>query len=205
MTVAQLHATALTQREVAAKTLVVLLEAGVLNRDARTLARAAHELGLYVDEVREAWRHHQHGWQPSAIDRAPDRPRLVPDPAPEPRPGERGGGRRRNLHPAPDGGLQRRCVRCKDLKPATPEHFYVKNKTTGALRSICRPCSVIYQRERYLTQRALAQLDAAGLRFVATGTDSAIVCRGCGDPIGEGNEAVALAEVWHALCLDQAT
>lgn len=182
-----------SQREVAAHTLVVLLESGLMRRDPQSVARAARELGLYVDEVRAAWRHHRPGWRPGD-----DPVEALADP--QPVAANPGKPERRKVRVTPDGVVVRRCVRCRVDKPADAEHFYVKNKVTGALRSLCRDCSVLYQRERYLTRRALAQLDAAGLRFVAGDIDARLECAGCGEPIGLGADAVAFAEVWHADC-----
>jgi hypothetical protein len=110
----------------------------------------------------------------------------------------RGGGSPPTTRRDENGGLVRRCCRCREEKPI--DAFRVKVKRTGQRVSMCDPCRTDYQRERYLriTQRdTLAQV---GLEFRWTEGDPELVCVPCGQPIRPGEQVVGDAVVRHARC-----
>lgn len=91
---------------------------------------------------------------------------------------------------------RRLCCRCKEWKPF--DAFDVKDRRTGALRSMCRPCLSDYQRTRYLTVAKLAALEALGIDPAQVG---ATTCACCGEPIGAGPWVVeGVAALRHRAC-----
>lgn len=101
----------------------------------------------------------------------------------------------------PEPGM-RRCSRCKKLKPATTEHFYVKVPRTGQLTSMCHPCRREYQQERYLSVEKLDALNRARLVFEVVEGDAVVglVCASCGEPIVAGEKVHGEAELRHEGC-----
>ena len=59
------------------------------------------------------------------------------------------------------------CVACNETKPATPEHFFYRNKARGWLSSWCKPCRTL-KRAETLDAELAAQRVRRGLKPCST-------------------------------------
>ena len=195
-----------TEAALGAEIVVRLMEEDVLDRSPQSVARAAASLGIYVDDVRAAWRRYDRvRWrrlsrasgladriEPTNIEtqvEVKNHPRMT-----------RRTFRNRRVNDA--GEHERRCSKCREWLPATPEHYNFSNRVTGKLMSYCRPCQKAYQADRYLSlarQKALA--DVGLVIVVDRETEEAEVrCSKCGERLHAGETVAGDVTLQHVAC-----
>ena len=190
-----------TERAVAAEVIVLLLEAGVLQRSPSTLARASAAVGVPVSLVRQIWASHGVTTVPLDKTLVASGDDLVPLAKPKPVYAPNYGGNtkaaneraRAKKEPVPG---KRLCSICGELKPKS--QFNVSKPRTGKLRPECRTCTAAYHRERYLSSEERRKLGRV-LRFILEEGDehAGMICPDCRQPCRVGDEVVASQAVLH--------
>jgi hypothetical protein len=179
--------------EVAADAVWALFACEMLPKKPQLIARAAMAAGIPVGALRDAdGRRRAH---------VTHRPVLASVPAPttpkQPNTGPATAARVAAKNPEP--GL-RRCSFCEQVKPFAD--FGVKDRPSGRLKSMCKPCEKAYQRERYLTVQKVKALNAVGLTFVVSASDDVdgVACIDCLQPIRPGQEVHGSTSLHHVSC-----
>lgn len=181
--------------DIAADAVWSLFAAGLLPLNAATISAAVRAARIPLAKLQEAQQRHE--------TRHVERPRPQPARA-----------RHKNAPHQPNIGAAlaakiaaknptpttRICSRCHDELPAG--QFGIKDKKTGALKSMCRPCMLDYQRHRYLSVQKQHLLNAARITFVVSEADDIVglACSECGAPIRAGQEVEGDAALHHTVC-----
>lgn len=114
----------------------------------------------------------------------------------QPRPGyeEREHVKRKNPRPG-----MRSCCRCGETKPLADFGTYIR-RGRKAPKVACRKCLSEAQRNRYVSAKQLAALNAVRLELVADDEMAGLRCLDCGGMIEAGDEVVCDSGVTHAGC-----
>lgn len=181
--------------DIAADAVWSLFAAGLLPLNAATISAAIRAARIPLAKLQEAQQRHER--------------RYVERPRPQPaRARHRNAPHHPNIGPALASKIAaknptsttRICSRCQEELPVG--QFGIKDKKTGARKSMCRPCMLDYQRHRYLGVEKQRLLNAARLTFVVTEADdvAGLACSDCGAPIRAGQEVEGDATLHHAIC-----
>jgi hypothetical protein len=95
---------------------------------------------------------------------------------------------------------ERRCPRCKEVKPIGG--FDRRSANDPRPRPYCRPCFRDYQRERYLSVDKVRAINAARLVFTVGPLDkvNGMACMDCGAPLRPGERVYGDAALRHEDC-----
>ena len=188
---------ALRLRHAVADAVWSLFTDGLLASDPRTIAAAARSAGIAPSDLRAARDRKEAGVRPrlAPAGLTPLKPEPPAPTVADMRPSNRE--RYAVVNPAP--GL-RRCCRCREVKPVA--EFNVRNRKTGGRVAMCRPCAKDYQRERRLSVKKIALMNAVGLTFVIGEADEVdgLACTDCGCPIRVGEEVSGITALRHTSC-----
>lgn len=108
--------------------------------------------------------------------------------------------RNRRVNPE-TGERERKCSRCREWKPATPEYFALKDKRTEMIRTDCRECYAKTMRKHYLSTKQRELLE--GVASFIIGEDDEIIgitCEKCGKDIMVGDEVTGEVTIKHVSC-----
>lgn len=164
-----------TEAEVAADTIVALLDDGLLPRRAPVIRRAARAVGITTEMVRDAHtQFERRGFRrPSGV--RCEEPVIAEAErhiertahgqiARRPIPNRDGSTRVQSVHrpsqPTPD---TKRCPMCGETKAVT--EFGIKVHRTGQRKAYCRSCMITYQKRRYVKAKALGLWSAVQHRL----------------------------------------
>lgn len=117
----------------------------------------------------------------------------------EPQPGyeDRKHVKRKNPRPG-----MRSCCRCGKTKPLADFGTYIR-RGRKIPKVACRRCLSDAQRNRYVSAKQLAALNAVRLELVADDEIAGLRCLDCGETIVAGDEVTAEAGLRHTMCVGE--
>lgn len=190
-----------TEVEVAAEAIMALFATGLVGTGAQRLVRVSEVTSIPMDELRAAWqRNERRGYRPPMLRT------TAPGPAPaigdvvSPMPSRFQAANRVRVERKNPTPTTRRCSRCGEAKDRS--EFGIKNRRTGQLKSMCRPCMSEYQRDRYVAVADSGLVaSASAIRLDASSPFVGDPCTHCGHSLAAGDDVrIADVDLCHTTC-----